>query len=178
MNFVDQKAEDASYNSSFRRNLIEICEKCILHFPEKKKKKNDFRAFLEEAYQIDFLKSDDILEENKRGILKTFYVNKEKIFLVLYQLHMKICSEFFYLDPKTLKFAVLYELNKVQTLLSDLEKLAVLNARVTVFYKSFFLERMAQILGSYFLQSESKRLYQTLLLNLNKCGSYNKRFLL
>ena len=54
MNFVDQKAEDASYNSSFRRNLIEICEKCILHFPEKKK--NDFRAFLEEAYQIDFLK--------------------------------------------------------------------------------------------------------------------------
>ena len=37
MNFVDQKAEDASYNSSFRRNLIEICEKCILHFPEKKK---------------------------------------------------------------------------------------------------------------------------------------------
>ena len=84
---------------------------------------------------------------------------------------MKICSEFFYLDPKTLKFAVLYELNKVQTLLSDLEKLAVLNARVTVFYKSFFLERMAQIFGSYFLQSEFKRLYQTLLLNLNKCGS-------
>ena len=106
MNFVDQKAEDASYNSSFRRNLIEICEKCILHFPEK----NDFRAFLEEAYQIDFLKSDDILEENKRGILKTFYVNNEKIFLVLYQLHMKFCSEFFYLDPKTLQFAVLYEL--------------------------------------------------------------------
>ena len=126
---------------------------------------------MEEAYQIDFLKSDDILEENKRGILKTFYVNKEKIFLVLYQLHMKICSEFFYLDPKTLKFAVLYELNKVQTLLSDLEKRAVLNARVTVFYKSFFLERMAQIFGSYFLQSEFKRLYQTLLLNLNKCGS-------
>ena len=44
-------------------------------------------------------------------------------------------------------------------------------ARVTVFYKSFFLERMAQIFGSYFLQSEFKRLYQTLLLNLNKCGS-------
>ena len=107
MNFVDQKAEDASYNSSFRRNLIEICEKCILHFPEKNP---DFTAFLEEAYQIDFLKSDDILEENKRGILKTFYVNNEKIFLVLYQLHMKFCSEFFYLDLKTSKFAVLYEL--------------------------------------------------------------------
>ena len=98
MNFVDQKAEDASYNSSFRRNLIEICEKCILHF----------RRI--EAYQIDFLKSDDILEENKRGILKKFYVNNEKIFLVLYQLHMKFCSEFFYLDLKTSKFAVLYEL--------------------------------------------------------------------
>ena len=78
------------------------------------------------------------MEENKRQILRTFYVNNEKIFLVLYQLHMKFCSEFFYLDPKTLKFAVFYELNKVQTLLSDLEKLAVLNARVTVFYKSFF----------------------------------------
>ena len=78
------------------------------------------------------------MEENKRRILRTFYVNDEKIFLVLYQLHMKFCSEFFYLDPKTLKFAVLYELNKVQTLLSDLEKLAVLNTRVTVFYKSFF----------------------------------------
>ena len=50
---------------------------------------------------------------------------------------MKFCSEFFYLDSKTLKFAVLSELSKVQTL-SNIEKLAVLNARVTVFCKSFF----------------------------------------
>lgn len=53
-----------------------ICEKCIFHFPEK----NEFREFLEEAYQIVFLKSDDILEENERGILKTFYLNNKKIF--------------------------------------------------------------------------------------------------
>ena len=134
MNFVDQKAGDASFTACFRRNLIEICEKCTQIFPEK----NDFREFLEEACQIDFLESDDILEENQRGILKTFFINNEKIFLILYQLHIKFSSEFFYLDSKTLKFAVLYELNKVRTLLSDLEKLAVLNSRVTVFCKSFF----------------------------------------
>ena len=93
MNFVDQKAGDASFTACFRRNLIEICEKCTEIFPEK----NDFREFLEEACQIDFLKSDDILEENQRGILKTFFINNEKIFLILYQLHIKFSSEFFIL---------------------------------------------------------------------------------
>ena len=47
-------------------------------------------------------------------------------------------SQFFYLDMKTLKFAVIYELNKAQNLLSEIQKLSVLNARVTVFSKSFF----------------------------------------
>ena len=37
-----------------------------------------------------------------------------------------------------IKFAVIYELNKAQNLLSEIQKLSVLNARVTVFSKSFF----------------------------------------
>ena len=106
MNFVENKANSASYDGSFRRNLIESVERCVLHFPEK----NEFTDFLGELSQITFLKSEDILEENERNILKTFYRNNDKPFLVCYQLWLKFWSQVFLFRNFNNKICKLYRL--------------------------------------------------------------------
>lgn len=70
-----------------------------------------------------FLKSEDVLLEDERNVLKTFYKNNEKAFLVCHQLWLKFGHEYFYLENKTIKFAILYEINKVATLLDEIKKL-------------------------------------------------------
>lgn len=134
MNFVDKKWNSASCDTSFCRNVIEICERCCLHFPEKV----EFQQFLEELFQITFLKSEDVLLEDERKVLKTLYKNNEKPFLVTHQLWLKFGHRFFYLENRTIKFAVLLELNKVQSLLKEIKKLEIADARATVLLKYFF----------------------------------------
>ena len=134
MNFVSNKANSASYDSSFCQNIVEILEKCCLYQP------NDayFSKFLEEICQLTFLKSEDIILEDDRNILKTFYKNNEKPFLVCHQLWLKFGHELFYLENNLIKFAIVFEINKVETLLKEIRKLVVADTRVTVLSKSFF----------------------------------------
>ena len=73
MNFIKDKAEVAYYDGSFRRNLEELCKKCILYFPEN----HEFQEFLDETSQVVFLKSEEALEENERVVLRTFYLNND-----------------------------------------------------------------------------------------------------
>lgn len=134
MNFVNNKANSASYDASFRRNLVEICEKCHLYQPNDA----DFEKFLQEMSQLTFLKSENILLEDDGNILKTFYKNNQKAFLVLNQLWLKFGHEFFYLEENTIKFAIVFEINKVDTLLKEIKKLEMADTRVTVLSKSFF----------------------------------------
>ena len=134
MNLVEDKARSASFDSSFRRNVYEVCQKCILHFPEAE----EFKKFAEEISQLVFLKNEGVLDENEREIIRTFYLNNDKVFLVCYQLWRKFDEEFFYSDNRTIKFAIFYELNNVQNLLTEIKKLIEINARVMVFAKSFF----------------------------------------
>ena len=82
MNFMENKTRSASYDSSFRRNVFEICQKCSLHFPDVE----EFKKFSEEISQPAFLKSETTLDEIEREIIRTFYLNNEKVFLVCYQL--------------------------------------------------------------------------------------------
>lgn len=83
----------------------------------------NFKKFLEELSELMFLKSEDVLLEDERNVLKTFYKNNEKPFLVCHQLWLKFGHEYFYLENKTIKFAILYEINKVATLLDEIKKL-------------------------------------------------------
>lgn len=76
--------------------------------------------------------------EDDRNILKTFYKNNQKAFLVLNQLWLKFGHEFFYLEENTIKFAIVFEINKVDTLLKEIKKLEMADTRVTVLSKSFF----------------------------------------
>lgn len=72
----------ASYDDSSRRNLPDICQKCTQHYTEK----DDFREFSKELFQFYFLKKEEVLDENERQILKTFFMNNQKNFLVVFQL--------------------------------------------------------------------------------------------
>lgn len=118
MNFVNNKSSSTLCDGSFRKNIVEKCEKCSHYLAEDV----DFSKFLEEISQLDFLKSEDLLLEDDRNMLKTFYKNNEKAFLVCNQLWMKFAPEFFYLKQHTIKFAIVFEVNKVETLLKKIKK--------------------------------------------------------
>ena len=111
-----------------------MCEKCIIHFPEK----NELKGFLQQSKQIIFLEQDETLENPEREILRLFFMNNQFLFLIFYQLWIKFVGEFFFLEPRTLKFVFVYKSNKVKKLLSMIEKLKDQHTRVTVFSKSFF----------------------------------------
>lgn len=102
MDFVSQKINSASFDCSFRRNIVGICEKCQLHVADDP----DFFTFFEDLIQIDFLKSEQLLCEDNRNILKTIYQNNEKAFLVCNQLWLKFGHEFFYLENHTIKYSI------------------------------------------------------------------------
>lgn len=123
-----------SYDAGFRRHLVKICNKCILHFPDRQ----DFKDFLHQSSQLVFLETDECLEDVEREFLKTFSMNNKSVFLICYQLWQKYSSAFSCLDDETLKLSVYYETNKVKKMLSLIKDLNFLHAKVTVLSKTFF----------------------------------------
>lgn len=136
MDFVLQKANFESFDVIFRRNIVEVCEKCELHTDSNDE--NVFFNLLEALQRIDFLNDQELLPENKRLIIKTVYENHPKAFLICYQLWRKFEHEFFYLQNETIKYAIYFESNTVDNLLSEIKKLVAADAKVTVLIKSFF----------------------------------------
>ena len=137
MNFVSGKASSASYDCSFRRNIIEVCEKCIPQISNQEINEK-FKNFFDQISQISFLKSQDLLPENKRDLLKVLYKNNPVPFFVCSQLWIKYGHQFFYLEIETLKFSIAFEINKIETLLKEIKRLSLIDAKVTVLIKSFF----------------------------------------
>ena len=137
MNFVTGKASSASYDCSFRRNIIEVCEKCIPQISNQEINEK-FKNFFDQISQISFLKSQDLLPENKRDLLKVLYKNNPVPFFVCNQLWIKYGHQFFYLEIETLKFSIAFEINKIETLLKEIKRLSLIDAKVTVLIKSFF----------------------------------------
>ena len=134
MNFVQSSVDSVSCDASFRRNLVRICKKCILHFPDRQ----DIKDFLHQSSQIVFLETDKCLEDTEREFSKTFYLNNEQVFLVTYQLWEKYDSSFYCLDEETIKLAFSYETNKVKKIVALIRELNFLDAKVTVLSKTFF----------------------------------------
>ena len=62
MNFVQSSVDSVSYDASFRRNLVRICKKCILHFHGRQ----DIKDFLHQSSQLVFLETDECLEDTER----------------------------------------------------------------------------------------------------------------
>ena len=68
MNFVQSSVDSVSCDASFRRNLVRIWKKCILHFPDRQ----DIKDFLHQSSQLVFLETDECLEDTEREFLKNF----------------------------------------------------------------------------------------------------------
>ena len=94
MNIIQSSIDSVSYDASFRCHLVKICNKCILHFPDRQ----GFKDFLHQSSQLVFLETDERLEHVEREFLKAFSMNNESVFLICYQLWQKYSSTIFYLD--------------------------------------------------------------------------------
>ena len=134
MNFVQSSVDSVSYDASFRRNLVRICKKCILHFLDRQ----DIKDFLHQSSQLGFLETDECLKDTERYFLKTFYLNNENVFLITHQLWQKYGSSFYCLDEDTIRLSLFYKTNKVKKMVNLIKELNFLHAKVTVLSKTFF----------------------------------------
>ena len=60
-----------------------------------------------------------------------------ELFLICHQLYKKFGVEFHLLQPNTLKFAVIFERNKTESFLKDVEKQKLLTSRISVLSKTY-----------------------------------------
>ena len=128
MDFVLKKAYYATFNSLFRKEVLQIARKC--------EEINEMSLeFIEELEDFDLEKEE--LAENGRKKLEEIFKANMVHFLICHQLWQKFGLEFNFLEIKTLKFAIIFETNKSKSLIKEIEKLLFLNAKVTVLSKTY-----------------------------------------
>ena len=133
MEFVLRKANYASFNSLLRRKILSIAEKC-----SKLGENSDlFIDFICDLNQLEFLSKEEELDENETSMLEQNYKENIKPFLICNQLWQKFGNEFNFLDLVTMKFAVIFEVNKTKSFIKEIKKIELLSAKVTVISKSF-----------------------------------------
>ena len=133
MEFVLRKANYASFNDFLRRNIVEITKKC----EEFSDENGFFLDFFDELEQLEFLSKDEQLDENEMKILEQVYKWNIKQFLICHQLLQKIGPEFKFLEIVTMKFAIIFEINKTKSYIKEIKKLEILQEKVTVISKTF-----------------------------------------
>ena len=133
MEFVLRKANYASFNRLLKRNVISIAEKCR----EKSDDPDLFIDFIDDLNQLEFITKEEELDENERSMLEQTYKENVKPFLICHRLWQKFGNEFNFLDLVTMKFAIIFEVNKTKSFIKEIKKLELLNAKVTVISKTF-----------------------------------------
>ena len=71
------------------------------------------------------------------NILEQVYKANIKQFLICHQLWQKFGTEFKFLEIVTMKFAIIFEINKTKSYIKEIKKLEILQAKVTVISKTF-----------------------------------------
>lgn len=87
--------------------------------------------------QLDFLIKEDQLAESEIKILEEVYKSNLRQFLICHQLWQKFGPEFKFLETTTLKFAVIFEINKTKSFMKEVDRLIFLQAKVTVISKTY-----------------------------------------
>ena len=129
MDFCLKKAHFASFDSCFQKEIFQISKKVqeIVYIKPQ---------FIEELQDLikegdEELTPDEILKFEE--ILK----NNMESFLICNQLFKKFSVEFHFLKTNTLKFAVIFERNKTESFLKDVEKHKLLTSRISVLIKTY-----------------------------------------
>ena len=129
MDFCLKKAHFASFDSCFQKEIFQISKKVqeIVYIKPQ---------FIEELQDLikegdEELTPDEILKFEE--ILK----NNMESFLICNQLFKKFSVEFHFLKTNTLKFAVIFERNKTESFLKDVEKHKLFTSRISVLSKTY-----------------------------------------
>ena len=136
MNFCMKKITDAADNKSFHKGICQIAKK-IHEISKCEKEDCEVDQFI---FAIDHviknMKSDefDVDERAKFIEMSKKYV---KTFLVCDQLFKKYGSEFYHLEDCKLKFAIYFEVEKVNSFVENIEKLKFLTAKNAVVEKTY-----------------------------------------
>ena len=134
MEFVLIKANYASFNGLLRRSIVSIAEEC----EELSDDPVFFVDFLYALNELQFLNQDEELNEAETNKLQQVYKENIKQFVVCHQLWQKFRNGFKYLDLITMKYAIIFQLNKSKSFIKNIKKLELLQAKVTVVSKTFF----------------------------------------
>ena len=129
MDFCLKKARFASFDSCFQKEIFQISKKVqeIVYIKPQ---------FIEELQ--DFIKEgDEELTPDKIQKFEKILNNNMESFLICHQLFRRFGAEFHFLGTNTLKFAVIFERNKTESFLKDVEKHKLLTSRISVLSKTY-----------------------------------------
>ena len=131
MDFILKKAHYASFNTLFRKEILQIALKC--------EDINEMSLdFIDELEQLDFLQKEEELAENEIKKLEEIFKANMVGFLICEQLWQRFGEEFNFLDTHTLKFAIIFETKKSKSLLKEIEKL-IFASKSYSFIKDIFI---------------------------------------
>ena len=129
MIFVLKKAHFASFDSCFQKEIFQISKKeqeIVYIKPQFIEELQDLiKEGDEELTPDEILKFEEILKNNMES------------FLICNQLFKKFSVEFHFLKTNTLKFAVIFERNKTESFLKDVEKHKLFTSRISVLSKTY-----------------------------------------
>ena len=86
--------------------------------------------------ELQFINQDE-LNDFATKELEEVYKENISPFLVCHQL-WQFGNSFKFLELVTMKFAIIFELQKVKSFMKDIKKLELLQAKVTIYSKTFF----------------------------------------
>ena len=127
MDFCLREANIAAFDTKFQKETFLIAKK-VQEFVFMKQ---HFIDKLESLVKEDELNIDERLKFEK--VLK----NDMESFLNFYQQFIKIGNDFYFMEPDTTKFSILFERNKTERFLKDVEKHKILSSRLLVLSKTY-----------------------------------------
>ena len=75
------------------------------------------------------------------------------------------------MENYTINYSICFEINKVKILLSEIKKLLLSEAKVTVLSKSFFSEKWQLFLKMQYIKKKFGDFYQRIIPSLNRCDT-------
>ena len=127
MDFCLREANIAAFDTKFQKEAFLIAKKV----QEVVFMKQHFIDKLESLVKEDELNIDERLKFEK--VLK----NEMESFLICHQLFRKFGNDFYFMEPDTTKFSILFERNKTERFLKDVEKHKILTLRLLVLSKTY-----------------------------------------
>ena len=130
MEFCLKRMNIASFDTCFQKEVLQISKQVeeVIYFKP---------AFIEKTQEIIVERGNNEFTNDDRSKFEQSFKDNMRGFFIYHQLYQKFGVEIHFLDKNTFNFAVVFERNKTETFLKDVDKLTYLNAKVSVFCKTY-----------------------------------------